>query len=65
MTPVSFAGLGTIALTIEAILRIIGIEFTEGSVEAALNGLVVFVGFVLLIVGQLRRKDLKYGLLRK
>ncbi len=65
MTPISFAGTGAIITVIEAVLRLLNVDFPEGSVAAAINGAFAFVGFILLIYGQLRRKDLKFGLLRK
>lgn len=63
--PISLTGTGILITLIEYALRFLGLEFEEGSVAAAVNGLVVFVGFVLVIVGQLRRKDLRFGLVRK
>lgn len=63
--PISLTGTGILITLIEYVLRFFGLEFEEGSVAAAVNGLVVFVGFVLVIVGQLRRKDLRFGLVRK
>lgn len=65
MNNISFAGAGTYVLVIETVLRLVGLELPDGSVAAAVNGLVVFLGFVLLIIGQLRRKDLHLGLIRK
>lgn len=64
-TSISMAGTGLVVTLIETILRLFGFEFAEGSVFAAVNGIVIAVGFVLMIVGQLRRKDLLWGFLRK
>lgn len=61
----SKAGVGAVVILVESLLRFIGVDFPEGSVSEAINGLVVFGGLVLLVVGQLQRKDLKYGLFRK
>lgn len=63
--PISLTGTGILITLIEYVLRFFGLEFEEGSVAAAVNGLLVFIGFVLVIVGQLRRKDLRFGLVRK
>lgn len=61
---VSMTGVGAIVTLIEALLRVFGVEVAEGSVGAGVNGLVSFVGLVLMVWGQIRRKDLKFGLLR-
>ena len=61
---VSMTGVGAIVTLIEALLRVFEVEIAEGSVSAGVNGLVSFVGLVLMVWGQVRRKDLKFGLLR-
>jgi uncharacterized membrane protein YtjA (UPF0391 family) len=58
-------GTGLIITLIETVLSLSGIQFETGGVAAAVNGVVVFVGFVLMIWGQVRRKDLVLGLIRK
>lgn len=65
MSPISLAGTGTYIIVIESVLKLFGFEFPEGSVGDAVNGLVVFLAFVLLVIGQLRRRDLHLGLIRK
>lgn len=62
--PISLTGIGVLITAIEALLRFIGVEAPEGSVESVVQGIVALVGLILLIVGQLRRKDLKLGLVR-
>lgn len=64
-TNVSMAGTGSAIVLLEGLLRFLGVEFPEGSVAQAVNGFLAFLGFALLVWGQLRRKDLKFGLLRK
>lgn len=65
-TSISMAGTGgAIVVILNAIFPLFGIEVPEGSVEAALEGFLNVVGFILLIVGQVRRKDLSIGLIRK
>lgn len=61
----SMAGTGGAGLVIEQTLKLLGFDFPEGAVGKALDGLTTFVFFVLLIWGQLRRKDLKWGMVRK
>lgn len=64
-TSISMAGTGTAVVIIQAILSILGIEAPEGSVAGAVDAVVTVVGFVLLVWGQLRRKDLVAGFIRK
>lgn len=65
LTSISKAGAGTAVLLIGAVLNLFGIEHNSAELEVAINGLMAFAGFALLIWGQLDRKDLKWGLLRK
>lgn len=65
MQSVSITGLGVVVLVLEQLAKLVGLELPEGSVGSAVNAVVQVVGFVLLVVGQLRRKDLKLGLVRK
>lgn len=64
-TNISMAGVGGAILAIEVILKTLGFEFADGTVADAVNGLVVFAGFVWFLWGQYRRKDLTWGILRK
>lgn len=65
MNSISFAGTGTLVLLIEMVLRAFGITPEPGSALAVINGLVILGGWVFLVWGQFRRKDLRYGLVRK
>jgi hypothetical protein len=65
MNNISFAGSGLLVLVINGVLQAFGITPDAGSVAAVIQGGVIIFGWVLLIVGQLKRKDLHYGLLRK
>ena len=62
---VSMAGTGVVITLIESVLKLFGIDFPDGSVGQAVNGAVAILGLVLLVVGQLRRKDLNMGFFRK
>jgi len=64
-TNTSMTGVGLVVVLVETLAKLFGFEFPEGSVAEAINGAVSFVGFVLLVVGQLRRKDLRLGLFRR
>lgn len=59
------AGAGWLIVIVTSGLRLLGLEFDESQVGAAIQGLIEFIGFLLAIFGQLRRDDLSYGLLRK
>ncbi len=65
MEKISIAGTGTYVLLISLVLNLAGIEPEPGSIEALVNGTVAATGLILMILGQLKRADLKWGLLRK
>jgi hypothetical protein len=54
-----------IVVIINALFPLLGIDVPEGSVQATLESILNVVGFILLIWGQVARKDLKLGLVRK
>lgn len=62
---VSMTGVGAIVSVIEMVAKFAGLDFPEGTIGAGVNSFVGAVGFILMIWGQLKRKDLKLGLLRK
>lgn len=62
---VSMTGTGLVITLIQTLLTLFGFEFETDSLAAGINGLVAFFGFIFLIWGQLRRKDLSFGLIRK
>lgn len=64
MTNVSLAGSGILALVVAEVLRWGGID-NIGDPASAFDGLLTFIGWVALIYGQLRRKDLTIGFFRK
>jgi len=61
----SMTGVGAIITVTEGLLKMFGVEIPDGSVSAGVNGLVSFVGLVFLVWGQVRRKDLNLGIIRK
>ncbi len=61
----SLTGVGAIVTIVELVLHMLGITVPEGTVSAAINGFVSILGLVALVWGQVRRPDLKYGLIRK
>lgn len=65
MTPISITGSGLLVLIVEALLHAFGITPDAGSVVAVVNAAIVALGWLTLIIGQLTRKDLHFGLIRK
>lgn len=62
----SRAGLGAAVVTIlNVVFPLLGVEVPEGSVAATAEAVGQVIGFVLLVWGQLGRKDLDYGVVRK
>lgn len=65
MSTVSLTGVGAIITILNTILPLVGIDLPDGALEGVVDAVVTLVGFGLLIYGQLRRKDLEYGIFRK
>lgn len=65
MPVLSMTAVGGVVTVIELVLQFLGVDLPQGSVQAGVNGAVALVGVILLIVGQVRRKDLTAGLLHK
>jgi len=63
--PISITGVGAIITLLEAIAKWVGLDIPEGTFTSGVNGAISFIGLILLVVGQLRRKDLKGGIIRK
>lgn len=65
MNQISIAGAGVYVLIIQMILNLFGITPDAGSVMGVVNGVITVAGWALVIIGQLKRKDLTAGLIRK
>ena len=65
MTSISLTGVGGIVTVVELALSFFGVVPSEGSILAIVNGLVALSGVVTLVYGQLRRKDLVGGIIRR
>lgn len=63
--PISLAGSGILILMLEAVLGAFGITTEPGTVDAVLNSAIVAGGWLMIIIGQLRRKDLLLGIVRR
>lgn len=58
-------GVGAVVTIVVLVLKMLGIEVAETDVERSVEGFIAIVGVLALIYGQIRRKDLKFGLFRK
>ena len=58
-------GIALIILIVEAGLSSIGVEFDPGSVERAVEGVLVAGALILAIYNQVQRGDIKHFLLKK
>lgn len=61
----SRGGIATYVLVIEGVLKLIGVEAPEGSVESIVVGVVNFISLVLLVWSTFGRNDLVAGIVRK
>lgn len=63
---VSMTGSGaSIVVLLDVLLPFFGVNLPEGTTAAAVAGAIEFVGWVLLVVGQIRRPDLVLGMIRR
>lgn len=65
MSKISLTGVGVLIMLVQTALTLLGIETEPGTVEYAVNSFVAVVGFIALVIGQVRRKDLHAGIIRK
>jgi len=62
----SMAGTGgAVLVLLEVVLPIFGVDLPDGTLAATGAAIMTIVGTVLLVIGQLRRPDMKFGLIRK
>lgn len=59
------AGTGGIVVLIEFALKLLNIDVPGGMVGDTVNAVVTVAGTIIFIWGQVRRKDLHFGLIRK
>lgn len=64
-TNYSMAGAGAAASVVLFVLRYFGLDVDEGMVTEGMLSLMQAIAFIVWLVGQFRREDLRYGLLRK
>lgn len=64
-TNVSMTGVGGLVTAAFVLLQLFGVEVPEGTAAQVTEAIVAIVGVVLLVWGQLRRKDLIGGIVRK
>lgn len=58
-------GTGLIVSALVFGLPLIGVEVAQGQIAEFVENCIKVIGFVLLVVGQVRRSDLRFGLFRK
>lgn len=61
----SKAGVGAAMLVLEQVMFLFGFSLPEGTITNATDAIWTLVGFATLVWGQLDRKDLKYGIVRR
>lgn len=61
----SITGIGAIVTTLLTILKLFGVEVPAEAGGQITEGITALVGVVLLVWGQLRRRDLKFGIIRR
>jgi len=64
-TSFSMTGTGIALLIIRGVLNFFGIEADDSTLVAVVDSVLVVVGWILTIWGQIRRKDLEGGFLRR
>lgn len=65
MKETSVAGIGVIITVLAFAAKYFNLDVDEGQLTEGINGAAQFVGLVVLVIGQLKRKDLKFGLIRR
>ena len=61
----SKTGIGALVTGLMLIFSYFGVVFPEGSDSSLVEAIGTIVGLGLLLWGQMSRKDLKYGIIRK
>lgn len=60
----SKAGIGMYAVIIVSFLNFLGLDLDEGTLTEAIYAILAGVGAVLWVVGQVMRRDLRFGIFR-
>ena len=61
----SMAGVGMVITVLSFLAKYFQLDLDEGQITEGVKAIVMGVGFLWLVWGQIRRKDLDFGLLRK
>lgn len=64
MQTVSMSGVGMLVVVVTWILGLFNIVPQDGQVLAVVSSILTAIGWIMMILGQLRRKDLSMGLFR-
>lgn len=62
---ISKNGIALVVLVLEALLSALGVEFEAGTIEKAIEGLLIVVALLLTIWNQITRPDVKAFILKK
>lgn len=65
MSTLSLTGTGIIVTAVGYLLNYYGISVGSEAISAVVRDVIEIAGVVGVIIGQIRRGDLKYGLIRK
>lgn len=65
MSLLSVTGGGAIVLIVSAALKWFGVEVADGQIDTAVKAIIDLAGIFMLVYGQLRRKDLVAGIVRR
>lgn len=64
-TKYSMAGVGWLTVVLSYVLAYLGVNADSSQIAAWADNIIAVVGLIMIIIGQLRRKDLHLGLWRK
>lgn len=61
----SMAGVGVAITLLTLASKYFGLDIDEGAITEGITAIAQGIGFVLIVIGQVRRKDLKFGMVRR
>lgn len=64
-TSISRAAIGQIIIIVTTIIELLDLQVDISVVEPTVTGVAMIVGIIISVWGQFKRKDLKYGIVRR
>lgn len=58
-------GSGLIIFILALALPLFGVDVDQGSITQFVNATAQVIGFIMMVIGQVRRPDLKFGVIRR